>query len=120
MGSTPHHTRSVSYLLDNAVPAAGSRLDALAAVFDPSTFRHVDALGIAPGWRCWEVGAGGPSVIRGLAERVGPTGTVVATDLDVSWAKQAAGPNIDVRRHDVAAEPPPGTFDLVHARLVLV
>jgi hypothetical protein len=50
------------YLLDNAVPAADARFDAIAELFDASTFRHIGALGIAPGWRCWEVGAGGPTV----------------------------------------------------------
>ncbi len=60
------------YLLDNRQAEAGERFDALAALFDASTFRHVDDLGIEPGRRCWEVGAGGSSVVRGLAERVGP------------------------------------------------
>ena len=50
---------SDDYLLDNRVVEAGERIAALAALFDPITFRHVDALGIARGWRCWEVGAGG-------------------------------------------------------------
>ncbi len=109
------------YLLDNRVAAAGTRLEALAAIFDPVTFRHIDALGIDDGWRCWEVGAGGPSVVRWLARRVGPTGRVLATDIDVSWTRDAAGPGVEVRRHDVAADQPPAeTFDLVHARLVLV
>jgi SAM-dependent methyltransferase len=110
------------YLLDNRAIEAGDRIAALSTLFDPSTFRHVDGLGIAPGWRCWEVGAGGPSVPRGLAARVGPDGRVLATDIEVSPALAAAdGAPIDVQRHDVAREPPPeGPFDLVHARLVLV
>ncbi|WVK79107.1 methyltransferase domain-containing protein [Dactylosporangium sp. AC04546] len=107
------------YLLDNRQAEAGQRFDALAALFDAATFRHVEALGIAPGWRCWEVGAGGPSVPSWLAARVGPAGEVLATDIDVSWMPAGAG--YTVRRHDVGAEPPPSTgFDLVHARLVLV
>jgi SAM-dependent methyltransferase len=109
------------YLLDNRATEAGRRCEALSALFDPVTFRHVAELGIGTGWRCWEVGAGGPSLVRWLAERVGPTGRVLATDLDVSWARAAAGPGIEVRRHDVGREPAPGeAFDLVHARLVLV
>ncbi|HEX3903359.1 MAG TPA: methyltransferase domain-containing protein [Polyangia bacterium] len=112
---------SKEYLLDNRVVEAGDRIAALSALFDPVTFRHVDALGIAPGWRCWEVGAGGPSVPRGLGERVGPAGRVLATDIEISPALAAAGAPIEVRRHDVARDPPPeGPFDLVHARLVLV
>jgi SAM-dependent methyltransferase len=114
-------TRDDGYLLDNQQAEAGTRFDALATIFDPSTFRHIDDLGIERGWRCWEVGAGGPSVPRWLAERVGPTGRVLATDIDVSWMQEVAGPAIEVRRHDVARdEPPTETFDLVHARLVLV
>ncbi|MFD4633506.1 methyltransferase domain-containing protein [Streptomyces sp. NPDC058284] len=109
------------YLLDNRQSEAGVRFAALSELFDPVTFRHVDRLGLAAGMRCWEIGAGGPSVPLGLAERVGPTGTVVATDIDVSWTRGIAGGVIEVLRHDVAADPPPpGGFDLVHARLVLV
>jgi SAM-dependent methyltransferase len=109
------------YLLDNQQAEAGTRFDALAALFNSSTFRHFDALGIAEGWRCWEVGAGGPSVPSWLATRVGPAGHVLATDIDVSWMTAAADAGYEVRRHDVGAEPPPeGGFDLVHARLVLV
>ena len=88
----------------------------MAAVFDPTTFRHIDALGIGDGWRCWEVGAGGASVVRWLEQRVAPRGRVLATDIDVSWTNEAAGPGVEIRRHDVARDPPPAeTFDLVHA-----
>lgn len=46
---------------------------------------------------------------------------MVCTDIDVSWAREAASDVVEVLRHDVAADPPPpGGFDLVHARLVLV
>lgn len=113
--------RGDGYLLDNQQAEAGERFDALSAIFDPSTFRHLDSLGIGAGWRCWEVGAGGPSLPRWLAGRVGPEGRVLATDIDVSWTRQAESPLIEVRRHDVAADDPPTeVFDLVHARLVLV
>jgi SAM-dependent methyltransferase len=134
-------TPPTGYLLDNRASAAGARFAAFTALFDPATFRHLEALGIAPGWRCWEVGAGGTSVVRHLAERVGPDGYVLATDIEVSWAEAAAKgeqdapptpadpaattpgahAQVDVRRHDVASDPvPEGEFDLVHARLVLV
>ncbi|HVT41565.1 MAG TPA: methyltransferase [Acidimicrobiales bacterium] len=109
------------YLLRNEAPAAMDRFTAFAALFDPSTFRHLDGLGLAPGWRVWEVGAGGTTVVSHLAAGVGPEGSVVATDIDVSWAAAAQAPNVEVRRHDVAVDPAPGSgFDLVHARLVLV
>ncbi|MFD4474498.1 methyltransferase domain-containing protein [Streptomyces sp. NPDC058471] len=110
-----------SYLLDNARSEAGIRFDALSELFDPTTFRHIEGLGITSGWQCWEVGAGGPSVVTWLADRVGPTGRVLATDIDTSWASRAAGGVIEVLRHDVGRdEPPVSGFDFVHARLVLV
>ncbi|GGY83093.1 methyltransferase [Streptomyces olivaceoviridis] len=113
--------RSDGYLLDNRQNEAGERFDAFTALFDPTTFRHLEGLGIGPGWRCWEVGAGGPSVVSWLAEKVGPTGQVVATDIDTSRLTAAARPPVEIRVHDVGAEEPPGEgFDLVHARLVLV
>jgi SAM-dependent methyltransferase len=112
---------ATGYLLDNQHAAAGRRLDTLAAVFDPVTFRHLADIGVGPGWRCWEVGAGGRSVPAWLAERVGPSGLVLATDIDTAWLGDPAEVPFEVLRHDVAAEPPPaGPFDLVHARLVLV
>ncbi|MEV1021609.1 methyltransferase domain-containing protein [Streptomyces sp. NPDC050264] len=110
-----------AYLLDNQQPEAGRRFDAFSTLFDPTTFRHIERFGIGPGWRCWEVGAGGTSVVSWLARKVGPTGRVLATDIDTSWQTTAPRTPVEVRRHDVGAdEPPAGGFDLVHARLVLV
>ncbi|MFG1801360.1 methyltransferase domain-containing protein [Micromonospora carbonacea] len=55
-----------------------------------------------------------------LATAVGPTGHVLATDINPAWLDPRGG--YEVLRHDVVGDPPPqpGTFDLVHARLVLV
>ena len=110
-----------SYLLPNRHDAAAVRFGALSEIFDKWTFDHLDAIGLGRGWRCWEVGVGGEATPRGLAARVGASGRVLATDIDVSKAAGVAGGVIEVLRHDVAADPPPGhNFDLVHARLVLV
>jgi SAM-dependent methyltransferase len=109
------------YLLDSQADESHDRFSALSALFDPVTFRHVDALGVEPGWRCWEVGAGGPSIPDGLAARITPGGRVVATDLETRWLAGRTGPHVQVARHDVVADDPPaGGFDLVHARLVLI
>ncbi len=106
------------YLLDNQQAEAGRRFDALSDLFDPSTFRHMVALGLSSGWRVWEVGAGGPSVPSWIADRT--DGYVVATDIDTSWLEEEDAA-YDVRHHDIGKDPAPeGMFDLVHARLVLV
>ncbi|AGS68879.1 methyltransferase [Streptomyces collinus] len=112
---------SDGYLLRNQQSEAQERFDAFASLFDPTTFRHLEGLGLAPGMRCWEVGAGGTSVVSWLADRVGPTGHVVATDIDTSRLASVARPSVEVLVHDVGAQEPPGVgFDVVHARLVLV
>lgn len=115
-GPAPQHR----YLLDNARVEAGERFTWLAELFDGVTRGHVDRLGIRAGWRCWEVGAGGPGIPQALAAAVGPSGHVLATDIDPAWLDAHGG--YEVARHDVGGDPPPqpGTFDLVHARLVLV
>ncbi|MEU5537683.1 methyltransferase [Streptomyces sp. NPDC020362] len=113
--------QSDGYLLDNRQTEAAQRFDAFASLFDPTTFRHLEALGLGPGRHCWEVGAGGTSVVSWLAEKVGPAGRVLATDLDTSLLTAVARPPVEARVHDVGAQEPPGEgFDLVHARLVLV
>ncbi|WP_412736347.1 methyltransferase domain-containing protein [Krasilnikovia sp. MM14-A1259] len=118
--TTPAGESARGYLLDNARAEAGERFAWLAELFDGVTRGHVDRLGVGVGSRCWEVGAGGPGIPEALAAAVGPSGYVLATDIDPSWL--SADDGYEVRRHDVAADPPPerGTFDLVHARLVLV
>jgi SAM-dependent methyltransferase len=51
---------------------------------------------------------------------VGPTGSVVATDLDTRFLTALDEPNIDVRQHDITRDPlPERAFDLIHARFVL-
>ncbi|MFI7602472.1 methyltransferase domain-containing protein [Actinoplanes sp. NPDC049681] len=119
-GTDPATAADHRYLLDNARAEAGERFVALAELFDGVTRGHFDRLGIGPGWRCWEVGAGGRSIPEALAATVGPTGYVLASDINTTWL-DTQGP-YEVCRHDLAADPPPepGTFDLVHARLVLV
>jgi hypothetical protein len=55
-----------------------------------------------------------------LADRVGVTGHVLATDIDISRLTGSHEPAFAVQQHDLATSPAPGEgFDLVHARLVL-
>jgi SAM-dependent methyltransferase len=97
------------------------RLELLEHCLDPITIRSVDAIGINPGWRCLEVGAGGGSVTRMLCDRVGPAGRVVAVDLDTRFVEEIDAANLDVYRRDVIADGLPGeSYDLVHARLLLM
>ncbi|MFF6784316.1 methyltransferase domain-containing protein [Streptomyces sp. NPDC012510] len=110
------------HLLSDRQGEAGQRSDAFAVLFDHTTFRHLEGFGLGSGWRCWEVGAGGTSVVSWLAKKVGPTGKVVATDTDISWAvPSVTRPPVEALAHQAGVDQPPGeNFDLVHARLALV
>ena len=96
------------------------RLAMIQAFQDPPTIRHLTAVGLADGWHCLDAGAGGGSITRWLAERVGPTGTVLATDLETDLLAGIDARNVTVLRHDVRTDPLPDKgFDLVHTRLLL-
>jgi SAM-dependent methyltransferase len=110
------------YLFPHSWEGEGDRLTALAAGFDPITRRHLAPLGLGPGWRCLEVGAGTGSIAGWLSEVVGPKGHVLATDLTVDLMRERGleAENLEVRSHDILRDPlPEGEFDLVHSRLVL-
>jgi hypothetical protein len=85
---------NTDYLLDNADPRAERRFDALAQLFDARTIEYLTALGVTRGWSCWEVGAGGGSIAEWLAGAVAPTGSVVATDLDLRRLSATAVPGL--------------------------
>lgn len=105
------------YVYDSAWERERRRLAGIEATFDGFTAAAFDRVGVRAGWRCLDVGAGGGSVARGLAER---GASVVATDLDVRHLEALGHPHIEVRRHDVLADDlEPESFDLVHARMVL-
>jgi ubiquinone/menaquinone biosynthesis C-methylase UbiE len=109
------------YLLNNAGREAPARFAALSAMFDSGTIRHLEERGVAPGWHCWEVGGGGGSIASWLACRAGPTGRVLVTDIDPRFLETLNVANLEVCRHNIVTDPlPNGSFDLIHARLVLV
>jgi SAM-dependent methyltransferase len=96
------------------------RLAGIEATWDPGTRALLESLGLRRGLRCLEVGAGGGSVAAWMAERVGPDGYVLATDLDVTHVEPLASDVLEVRRHDLMADPlPEASFDLAHARSVV-
>ena len=104
-GATP----ADGYLLSNDAPEAMDRFEAFAPLFDPSTFRHLDGLGLAPGWRVWEVGAGGTSVLDHLAARVGPDRARAGhRPQRVVGGRAGRQPTSRCGVHDVAARPAPG------------
>jgi ubiquinone/menaquinone biosynthesis C-methylase UbiE len=108
------------YALDPAWHAERERLTSLTGLYDAATLHLAERLGLAPGWRCAEVGAGTGTVAELLAERVGPSGHVLAVDTDTRFLEPLAGATLAVQARDITTRPlPPGQFDLVHARPLL-
>lgn len=112
-------TGSHGYVFDNDSRHARKQHRCLAAMLDSLTTHRLIGTGVSEGWNCLEVGAGGGSVAVWLAERVGPSGRVLATDVKPGHIPERA--HLDVVRHDVVCDPlPDAVFDLIHARLVLL
>jgi ubiquinone/menaquinone biosynthesis C-methylase UbiE len=108
------------YALDNSWDRARRRLSLLEQHLDPMTKRRMTMLGIRPGMRCLEVGAGGGSVAAWLCEQVGPAGRVVATDINIQLLQDIKLTNFEAIRHDITVNGPPvNEFDFVHARWLL-
>ena len=105
----------------NAAPQEAARLGTLQSLHDASTIRHLERLGVGPGWRCAELGAGAGSVARWLADGVGESGSVTAIDRDTSLLKELGRrPNVTVVEGDLMTMPLGSScFDLVHSRSVL-
>jgi SAM-dependent methyltransferase len=87
---------------------------------DDGTIRCLARLGVAPGWRCLEVGAGAGSIAAWLGEQVGAKGYVLATDIDTRHLQWIDAPNVTVRTHNIVTDSPEiDAFDLAHCRAVL-
>lgn len=111
---------AMGYVFASRTAAEDARLRGLELIHDPLTTDYLRRIGVGAGWRCLEAGAGRGSIMRWLAGRVGPAGTVVATDIDTRHLDGNDHPRIQVLRHDVTSDPPPGgPFDLIHARFLL-
>jgi SAM-dependent methyltransferase len=109
-----------SYVFRNCDAEAVDRFASLERCYDPVSTARLAGLGIADGLRCLEVGCGTGSIANWLAERVGPQGSVVATDIDTGRVAPVAA-NVEVWSHDIVDdELPEAAFDVVHARLVLL
>ena len=109
------------YILSQTADASErERLSLLERIADPLSRRQLAALGIKPGWRCLEVGAGQGSIVRWLAEQVGSQGRVVATDINPRFLTAMQLPNVEVRQHDIRTDPlEADLYDLAHCRSVL-
>jgi len=109
-----------AYVWQHELKGEPERLRMMSDVLDPASRGHLERIGVVEGWRCLEIGAGNGSLSQWLAKRVGPTGKVIASDINVDLMRGIATDNLDVCRFDVVKDEPPGApFDLIVMRALL-
>lgn len=109
------------YAFPHSAEDESRRLQLLELRLDPLTKRRIQRLGVSKGARCLEIGGGRGSITRWLSDVVGATGRVIATDLQLGFLSEIDASNVEVLRHDIRTDTfPPGSFDLIHTRAVLM
>jgi SAM-dependent methyltransferase len=115
------------YTLGNS-PGERHRLHQQLAVLRSHSTALLDRVGLQPGDSAVDLGCGPAGILDLLSARVGPTGHVTGVDQDHAhaaaariFAREQALANVQILQADARRTGlPGGTFDLVHARLVLV
>lgn len=97
------------------------RLQRLARLLDPMHRRALEAAELGSGWHTLELGAGLGTVSDWIASRIGPTGHVLATDLDTTFLSEARHPDgVVIEQLDAIHDPlPESAFDLITIRALL-
>jgi SAM-dependent methyltransferase len=110
----------IEYVLPHHLAGEQQRLLLMSALLDPLEHAHIERMGVRRGWRCLELGCGNGSISQALAERVAPTGHVVASDIDLSYIANLQAPCLEVRRIDILQDAiEQGFYDFVIARALL-
>jgi SAM-dependent methyltransferase len=87
----------------------------------PLTVAQLAATGVGPGWCCLEVGAGSGAMTSRLAERVAPSGRVLAVDRETHCLDPLTSEIVEVRQGDITTmQLPLASFDLVVAQMLLL
>ena len=108
------------YVLPHGLSGERQRLALMSELLDPFEQARIAQLGVRPGWRCLELGSGNGSIAQALAERVAPTGHVVASDIDLTYIADLKAPGLEVRRIDILNDVlEQDSYDFVVARALL-
>jgi SAM-dependent methyltransferase len=98
------------------------RLQEQGAAMAPDCVVMLDKIGVAPGWRCLDIGCGPGGITDLLSERVGSAGKVTGLDSDevfLAHARERTPGNVEfVKGNALASTLPTHAFDLVHMRFV--
>ena len=107
-------------------PNEVKRLQSWARSWEPETEAMFDRIQVQPGWRAIDLACGPMGIIGPLSRRVGPSGSVVAADLNPgmlsaarAYSEESGLQNIEfVTANAYQSDLPHASFDLVHARFM--
>ncbi|GAA2715500.1 class I SAM-dependent methyltransferase [Micromonospora olivasterospora] len=118
MTTTDVGEQNAGYMFDNATDEAPHQLRHLSEILDAGTRRTLVELGVGPGWKVTDIGAGAGTLTAWLSDQVAPGGHVTAVDLDPRHI--TAGPHVTVRAGDIRRLRLEGSQQAIVARLVLM
>jgi len=126
-GAAAGHDPNVVYALGSS-PGESARLERQADELAADSATLLDRVGLRPGQGVIDLGCGPRGILDMLAGRVSPGGRVVGLDADPVHAEMAAEfaagcglPDVEIITADAGSTGlAPGSFDLVHARTLLV
>jgi len=108
------------YTLPHQLSGEHQRLNLMSSLLDPMEQAYIAKLGVGAGSKCLELGCGNGSISQALAALVGPAGSVVASDIDLTYLSSLKSPSLEVRRIDVLHDKiESGMYDFVVARALL-
>ena len=96
------------------------RLQRIEVACDTKTQNILGKTGVARGWACLEVGAGGGSILHWLGGRVGIEGRAVGVDRNTTYLRRFTAAPFEIIEGNVLEVRRPSSFDLIHARYVLI
>ena len=110
----------IDYILPHALVGEQQRLALMSKLLDPLHHRLLESVGLKKGSQCLEVGSGNGSISQWMSKRVGSSGHVVASDIDLQYMKGLGRSNLEVRPLNILKERPEfNKYDLITARAVL-
>src|SRR3989442_11736855 len=121
----PEVSEPREYLLAGGA-AELERLRLQARVWEPEVEVMLEMIGVAPGWRCIDLGCGAMGILGPLSRRAGPKGEVTGVDMDAKQLDAARAyvtgenlKNVKVLEQDAYnTKLPRESFDLTHVRFV--
>jgi ubiquinone/menaquinone biosynthesis C-methylase UbiE len=127
--TSEHKTVSPDDYLLGRRPEERQRIRLQAKIWEPSTMRIFQQIGLREGMQCLDIGCGPGEVMRLMGELVGTTGHVTGIDADGEFGRQAiemlqatTKSRFTFLEQDIEEtnEIPGQPFDLTYARLVII